>query len=193
VLSTIVVDGRVTEAASARAGSRTVPPFDAFYVANEGRLFRALYVVTGDRYEAEDLMQVAFVKVWERWDRVGRLEDPVGYLFRTAFNTHRSRARRAVRSARKLLDTLSDLSSPPVPHEVAEARDQASRALDALTPRQRQAVVLTAMLGFSTAEAAEMMKIRSATVRVLVSQARQVLVRSDDDGIRPPGSGVDRA
>lgn len=192
-MSTIVVDGRVTEMASAKAGSRSVPAFDAFYVANEGRLYRALFVVTGDRHEAEDVMQTAFVKVWERWDRVGRLDDPSGYLFRTAFNTHRSRARRAVRSARKLLDLRTDQVPPPAPHEVAEVRDRASRALDALTPRQRQAVVLTAMLGFSAADAAEVMKIRAATVRVLVSQARQVLVSSDEDDARSPGSGVDRA
>src|SRR5690625_4189274 len=170
----------MTEPTSAAAESVSVPAFDAFYVANERRLFRALYVATGDRHEAEDVMQTAFVKVWERWGRVGRLDDPTGYLFRTAFNAHRSRARRAVRSARKLLDMVTDLSPPVTPHEVAETRDRAGRALGALTPRQRQAVVLTAMLGFSAVDAAEVMKVQPATVRVLVSQARAVLLGPDD-------------
>jgi hypothetical protein len=31
-------------------------------------------------------MQEAFVRVWERWDRVGTLDDPVGYLFKTRFD-----------------------------------------------------------------------------------------------------------
>ena len=41
-------------------------------------------------------MQEAFVRVWERWDRVAGVEDPVGYLFRTAMNLHRSALRRAL-------------------------------------------------------------------------------------------------
>lgn len=178
-MSTIVVDGRLTETVSATAESRSLPAFAAFYTANERRLFRALYVMTGDRHDAEDVMQTAFVKVWERWDRVGRLDDPAGYLFRTAFNTQRSKARRAVRSARKLLDVTGESTAPLEPEDVAEARDSAARALQALTPRQRQAVVLTGLLGFSPTEAAGVMAVRPATVRVLVSQARTVLVGTD--------------
>lgn len=175
VLSAIVVDHRVTQPAAGRAESMFAPAFEGFYAANERRLFRALYVVTGDVHEAEDLMQTAFCKVWERWDRVGRLDDPVGYLFKTAFNTQRSAARQALRSARKLIERSPDLTPPPEPADVAEARDRATRVLDALTLRQRQAVVLTALLGFSRTEAAQMMGIQPATVRVLVSQARSAL------------------
>jgi DNA-directed RNA polymerase specialized sigma24 family protein len=45
-------------------------------------VFTALCLVTGDRHEAEEIAQDAFVRVFERWDRVGSLEDPTGYLFR---------------------------------------------------------------------------------------------------------------
>ena len=40
-------------------------------------------------------MQEAFVRIWERWDKVGRLEEPTGYLYRAAMNIVRSRYRRA--------------------------------------------------------------------------------------------------
>jgi RNA polymerase sigma factor (sigma-70 family) len=176
VLSAIVVDPSLTDAAPTVVGRRAEPPFEAFYTANEGRLFRALVVMTGDRHEAEDLMQTAFCKVWERWDRVSRLDDPVGYLFRTAFNTHRSAARRALRAARRLVDRSADPAPPLEPAEMAEVRDRASRALGALTRRQREAVVLTALLGFSGPDAARIMGISPATVRALVAQARTSLV-----------------
>jgi RNA polymerase sigma factor (sigma-70 family) len=181
VLSATVVDHRLTNAPPTLVGRPTAPAFEGFYVANERRLYRALFVVTGDRHEAEDLMQTAFCQVWERWDRVGRLEDPVGYLFRTAFNAHRSAARRTMRAARRLVDRALDRPGGPEPAELAEVRDQAARVLDVLTPRQREAVVLTALLGFGAAEAAEIMGIRPATVRVLVSQARSALVGDDGD------------
>jgi RNA polymerase sigma-70 factor (ECF subfamily) len=177
----MVVDHRFADAlpATATVGRTAVPAFEAFYVANERRLFRALFVVTGDRDEAEDVMQSAFCKVWERWDRVARLDDPVGYLFRTAFNTHRSAARRSVRAARRLVGWIAE-ESPPEPSEVAATRDRAARALAQLTRRQREAVVLTALLGFDGTGAAQIMGIRPATVRVLVSQARAVLARSPE-------------
>lgn len=163
-------------------GYGDAPSFESFYVANERRLYRALFVVTGDRYEAEDLMQTAFCKVLERWDRVVSLDDPVGYLFRTAFNTHRSAVRRTMRAARRVVPWSPDRQAPPEPAEVAEMRDRAVRALGALTRRQREAVVLTALLGYGRNEAARIMGIRPATVRVLVSQARAALVgaRGDD-------------
>ena len=180
----MVVDHRFADAlpAPATAGRVAVPAFEAFYVANERRLFRALFVVTGDRDEAEDVMQTAFCKVWERWDRVARLDDPVGYLFRTAFNTHRSAVRRTMRAARRVVPWSTERSAPLEPAEVAEMRDRAARALAALTRRQREAVVLTALLGYGRNDAARIMGIRPATVRVLVSQARAALVgaRGDD-------------
>lgn len=171
-----------------------MPAFEGFYMANERRLFRALYVVTGNRHEAEEVMQMAFVKVWERWDRVAALDDPSGYLFRTAFNTQRSMARRAIRSARKLVESRIDPQSPPEPQDVAEDRDLVTRSLASLTPRQRHAVVLTALLGFSPTEAALIMRIQPATVRVLVSQARTALLRPNQDADRDtPGSEDDCA
>src|SRR5439155_18445934 len=70
--------------------------FEAFFDAEHVKLFGTLCVVTGDVAEAEDLMQEAFVRVWERWERVSRHPDPAGYLYRTAFNIQRNRYRRAV-------------------------------------------------------------------------------------------------
>ena len=84
------MDGQA--AAASEADIRAVAPlaFEDFFLDERARLFRALLLVTQDAAEAEDLMQEAFVRVWERWDRVGGVESPVGYLFRTAMNLHRS-------------------------------------------------------------------------------------------------------
>jgi hypothetical protein len=45
--------------------------FEDFFARERDRLFGLLVLVTGDRHEAEDLAQDAFVVAWERWDRVG--------------------------------------------------------------------------------------------------------------------------
>ena len=56
--------------------------------------------MTGNRAEAEELMQDAFLSVWERWDRVSGMDDPIGYLYRTAMNLFRKRYRRAMLAVR---------------------------------------------------------------------------------------------
>jgi len=185
VLVLPVAHERVSEPAPITVGVRPALSFEAFYLANERRLYRALFVLTGDRDEAEDLAQLAFCKLWERWDRVGQLDDPAGYLFRTAFNARHSATRRAVRAARRMVDHAAAHAVVPPPREPAEVaadRDSAARALAALTPRQREAVVLTELLDCATSDAAQIMRIRPATVRVLVSQARAALAPDSGRG-----------
>jgi len=48
-------------------------------------------------------MQDAFLKLWERWDDIERIDDPTAYLFRVALNGSRMRARAANRAARRLV------------------------------------------------------------------------------------------
>jgi RNA polymerase sigma-70 factor (ECF subfamily) len=169
---------------SARGGEWRAGPaldFEGFFEAERGRLFRLLVLVTGSVDEAEDLVQEAFFKVWERWARVSELENPVGYLHRTAMNRFRSRYRHAAYVAKRRL-SLGRVA--PDPLAAVEARDAALRALRLLTRRQRAAVILTQLLGYSVEEAAVALAIRPGTVRVLISQARARVAgqKDDDDG-----------
>lgn len=145
--------------------------FDEFFEMERARLFRALLLVTHDSAESEDLMQEAFVRVWERWDRVARLEDPVGYLFRTAMNLHRSRLRRAIVAVRRTVRSQAEYD----PFEEVAAKDEAVRSLATLTSRQRAAIVVTELLGYSSEEAGAILGIRPGTVRSLTSKARAAL------------------
>jgi DNA-directed RNA polymerase specialized sigma24 family protein len=61
-------------------------------------------------------------------------------------------------------------------------RDEAVRSLAALTPRQRAAVVVTELLGYSTEEAGAILSIRPGTVRMLISQARAALQEWKEHG-----------
>lgn len=56
-------------------------------------LYGAMCLVTHDRHEAEEIVQDAFVRILEHWDRIAGMEDPRGYLYRTAMNVFRSRYR----------------------------------------------------------------------------------------------------
>jgi RNA polymerase sigma-70 factor, ECF subfamily len=158
------------EAMSSPAGAREELGFDDFFARESEDLFRRMWLVTRDRGEAEEVMQDAFLSLYERWDRMAEIDDPRAYLYRTAFNAWKKRSRRMARAVRS---TLAPSRRDDV--DAADARTVVDDALEHLTPRQRAAIVLTELLGFSSEDAGEILGIRAVTARVLTSQARAAM------------------
>jgi RNA polymerase sigma-70 factor (ECF subfamily) len=165
-LRLVASDGLSVAAPVTEAGA-----FEAFFEAESPTLFRRLCLVTGNRHEAEEVMQDAFISVFERWDRVGAMENPTGYLYRTAFRVVSRRWRRAARALEHALRRGPEMDE----FAQADHRESLRRALGSLTLRQRTAVVLTELLDYSSDEAATVMGVRPVTVRVLASQARAAM------------------
>ena len=157
----------------------SIGSFEEFFDSERARLFGALSVMTGNRHEAEEIMQDAFLRLWERWERVSAMDAPAGFLYRTAMNLYRKRLPRAAVAMRKVTNLL------PADDALAavEARDEATRLLRTLTPREREALVLTAYLGYSTEEAGTLLGIKANTVRVLTARARASLKQAEE--VRP--------
>jgi RNA polymerase sigma-70 factor (ECF subfamily) len=154
--------------------------FEAFYDAESSMLFRRLWLVTGNRAEAEELMQDAFLKVWERWEQVGVMDDPIGYLYRTAMNLFRKRYRRAMLAIRRsvgLAPSQDDFAA-------ADDRETVRKVLSTIPPRQRAALVLTELLGFSPTDAGRALGVQASTIRSLSHQGRASFRRAMevDDG-----------
>jgi RNA polymerase sigma factor (sigma-70 family) len=147
------------------------PDFTAFFAEEHRELFKALFFVTGNRADAAELMQDAFLKLWERWDRIDRIADPRGYLFRVALNGFRMRTRTALRATRRLVPVASSTD----PFDEVDLREDVRRMLLQLSPRQRTALVLIDQYGYGSEEAARIMGIRPSTVRALATQGRAVL------------------
>lgn len=145
--------------------------FEEFFHREKAGLYGALCLVTRNHHEAEELTQDAFVRVLERWDRVGRMGDPRAYLYRTAMNAFRRGYRRALLAAKR--------SGGPTQagDEMAaiDERDATVRALARLSPRQRAAVVLTDLLDFGSKDAARILGIRPSTLRMHASRAHAAL------------------
>jgi RNA polymerase sigma-70 factor, ECF subfamily len=142
--------------------------FEDFFDEHRRSLFHAMWLVTRDRSEAEELSQDAFLRVWERWDRVRTMDDPGAYLYRAAMNLARNRWRRAATALRR----GTRLSTPRDDMSAVDDRDVVVRALGGLTPRERAAVVLTHYVGLSSEEAAVAMHVSASTVRVLATRGR---------------------
>lgn len=155
---------------AALVGDR-VSEFEVFFDREKARLLQALWLVTRNRFEAEELAQGAFLSLYERWDRVRTMDDPTGYLYRTAMNAFRSWHRRSALAAKRTIGlTRSDDAIARI-----EGQDVVVRALAPLTARQRAAVVLIDLLGYSSEEAGRMLGIRASTVRTHAERAHREL------------------
>ena len=128
---------------------------------NENRLYRAALAILGDRQEAEDAVQDAFVKFLEK--APAELENPGAWLMRVLVNGCKSRLRLAWRRVGPLPETLP----APGPEEREELEE-----LFSLPPEDRAVIHLHYYEGYSTGEIAQMLGCRPGTVRSRLSRAR---------------------
>jgi RNA polymerase sigma factor (sigma-70 family) len=143
--------------------------FSEFFEQEHLRLGRSIYLLTGDRDEAEDLVQEALARAYERWDRVSQMAEPGGYVYRIASNLHRRRSRTRLRRRTLVGDQRAQDVAPA---DAADARIDLMRALAMLPRDQREALVLVEMFDLDASTAAETLGIKAVSVRVRVHRAR---------------------
>ena len=145
--------------------------FEEFFDKEYRRLGKAVYLLTGDRSEAEDVTQEAMSRAYERWERVSSMDSPAGYVYRSALNIYRKRLRRPG----PINPEISPAAGTPDPAVEVEARDEILRALSGLPAKQREALVLVEWLGLDSAEAGRVLSIDAASVRGRIHRARTAI------------------
>lgn len=133
------------------------------------------------REDAEDLVQDTFARTWRELARYDATRPFAPWFFTILRNTARNASRR---DRRWQLTSLTDDIVDDARHDNTDAPDTLDRlditdsihaALDALSPMQRACFRLTDIEGFTGAEAAAMLGISDATVRVHAHRARRTL------------------
>ncbi|HEU4700428.1 MAG TPA: sigma-70 family RNA polymerase sigma factor [Gemmatimonadales bacterium] len=139
-------------------------------------LVRMLYRRTGDRDRAEDLAQETFARALQ-----APPHNPRPWLFAVALNLVREDGRRAVRQGRRLQLLRAEADQPgTTPHEeleAAERRAAVQAALERLTDRDREALLLKAE-GFSYDEIASALGLARGAVGTTLARARRRLVEA---------------
>ncbi|GAA3767816.1 RNA polymerase sigma factor [Micromonospora maritima] len=145
--------------------------FTEFYLATYRRLVGQLFVLTGNRHDAEELAQEAFSRALPRWTKISGYEAPEAWVRRVAFNLAFSRRRKALRGAAALLrlgtDRVHDGDSTD---GVAVAE-----ALRAVPVRHRQALVLHYVVDLPVRDVAAELGVPENTVKTWLRRGRQQL------------------
>jgi RNA polymerase sigma-70 factor (ECF subfamily) len=145
--------------------------FDDFYAASSARLVRALHAMTGDHSEAQDVVQEAYARAWQRWSTVSRYDAPEAWVRQVAWRLAVSRARRAKVGLGKLR------RHGPAPDVPALEPDHVAlvAALRQIPAEQRRAIVLHHLVGLSVAEVAAECGVPDGTVKARLSRGRSAL------------------
>jgi RNA polymerase sigma factor (sigma-70 family) len=133
------------------------------------RLVGALALMCGSRATAEDAVQEALARAWERSLRGEHVDELAAWVTTVAMNLTRSSLRR-LRTERHWRASLA--TPPPDSAGRAEIRVDVRRALAALPRRQREATVLRYYLGLDVAEIAHVMHSPEGTIKSLLARAR---------------------
>ena len=141
--------------------------FDTEFDNLWGRAYGVAYVVLGDRGESEDVAQETLARALVRWKKVSAYAEP--WVVRVAGNLaiDRVRTRQRVRGV---------LAADPPPLDAQ--RVDLQRALLALSPKQREVVVLRYLVDLPEAEVAQTLGCSVGTVKTHASRGLAALRRS---------------
>jgi RNA polymerase sigma-70 factor (sigma-E family) len=146
--------------------------FEAFAEASAKRLRETAFLLCRDWHLAQDLTQIALIKVYRAWRRISN-DDPLTYAKKVLFRAYLDHRRR-----RSFTDMT--VASPPEPDAVQDSPELRLTLIDALarlSPRDRAIVVLRYLEDHSVRAVAEMLGLSEGTVKVQSQRARADLRR----------------
>lgn len=162
--------------------------FDAFFTRYERALYTHLRRLLPSEEVAVEIAQEAFFRPWTHFAEIQRYDRPEAWLYRVATNLAISslRRRQPVRLSQLLGsrsaqdeygepdESMSDLLTAPLDIEEQTAeRDAISRVLQRLSERERAALLLRAVQGFSHEEIAAALGVSAAYARQIVARGRE--------------------
>jgi RNA polymerase sigma-70 factor, ECF subfamily len=154
----------------------SVQDFEATYERYKTTIYRTIRGIVLDAAAAEDLTQETFEKAFRWQQERGEVEAVGAWLHRIAVNAAISHLRR--QNLARLLPFRLFLGSGPSPFERVEARTLVTRALAALSPKLRAAVVLHFYAGMTREEIARTLGIPPGTVASRLGAALEAMRRT---------------
>lgn len=171
--------------------------FRAFYDRTARPLWAYLSRITGDRNEADDVLQEAYYRFYRAGARHESESHRRNSLFQIATNIVRDAGRRARHHEDVPLEEESwsgsaPKSQEPVPERQAAIRTDLARGMKKLEPLHREMLWLAYAQGASHDEIAAILGLRAISVRTTLLRARRKLAGILNEGRRAPSQEASR-
>ena len=170
-------------------GQADVNDLEVWLAEGYDRSFRTAYLILGNRFDAEEAVQEAFLRAWRFRDSLTSGADVKPWLYRVVVNSCNSKLRQEIphRDRRSNDDELAAApSAEDTPNRVARSQDIV-RALQDLPPQLRAVVVLRYYADLSEREIATAIGRRQGTVKSRLHEARRLL--AEHPSLQSPSTG----
>jgi RNA polymerase sigma-70 factor (ECF subfamily) len=160
------------------------PLFEKLMANSYKQAFQLAYRFAGNRSDAEDLLQETYLRAFRYFSRYDESMPFTSWLYRIMTNVHIDNVRRNSRLKTVSMDQQSqeglaswefaDEQAVSADNKIDEQLDEPiQRALRAMTPEFRMAVVMADIEGLSYEEIAEVMQTSVGTVRSRIHRGRK--------------------
>jgi RNA polymerase sigma-70 factor, ECF subfamily len=159
-----------------RARAQDSRAFEALYRRHVDRVYGLCLRMTGNRAEAEDCTQEAFIQAWNKLDHFRGDSSFSTWMHRVAVNTVLGRMRKSKRESDRM-QVVSDVY--PVPESIGDSgtMQDLEQALNQLPSGARHVFVLHVVYGYSHDEAGDMLGIASGTSKAQLHRAKRLLAQ----------------
>lgn len=164
--------------------------FEALYERHSREVWALAFARRMDSDTALDVMQEAFVRLWQQWEDGTKILNPRAWLLRVARNLAEDHAKSAFRrNGTQPPQTMNGvLSREPMPLDLLEREEsfgQLRKVLRELSTSDREILTFRYALDYPTEQIAETLGINSTAVHMRLSRARQRLAeRLKADGVQ---------
>ena len=166
--------------------ARLGPDFDDFVRSSSTDLLRLATLLTRNREDAEDLLQLAFIRTGGRWSTAR--SDPYSYTRRVVINLAKNRWRDKSRRPQETRDLTENDSLEPSKLDSFVEHDTMSALIGSLPLGQRKVLVLRYFADLSVADVASILECSEGNVKSQLSRAivtlRTILARQTDTRLK---------
>jgi RNA polymerase sigma-70 factor, ECF subfamily len=164
-----------------RTGGRPLPEdFETIFNESHALVYRVAHRVTGNKEDAEDVLQTLFLRLLRREVLPDIERNPKAYMHRAAINIALDIVKQRARTVASSNIEEQAFDRPEQPNRLPAFRiqDWLRDALAELNPRAAEIFVLKHVEGYDNAEIAKMLGASRGTVAVLLFRARARLKKS---------------
>lgn len=143
------------------------------------KMFRYALSIMGSRFEAEDVVQEAMIKLWKGKDRLATIDNKEAWVITVVRNLCidkvRSRKKKQTNDIDEYFHISDNSPGPDVKLEQSDALKKVTEIMNTLPDTQKEIITLRDIEGYTYQEIADIMGLKVDQVKVYLFRARKVL------------------
>ena len=145
----------------------------------KNKMFRYAFSIIGNRFEAEDIVQEAMIKIWKRKDKFSEIDNKEAWVItivrNLAIDKVRARKKKQTSDINDYFHISDKGPSPDIKLEQKDAVSKVSQIMSTLQETQREIITLRDIEGYTYQEIADIMDLKVDQVKVYLFRARKIL------------------